>query len=215
MFAHQMALENVRVAKLGATVFTRVRHLVVVYARVTLQVALIAETRVALAADELLRSRMNRSVLFETLHAIERTTAVAARVLLRVLARHQVEPQAVGLRELPVAARTREVLLAAVNQRVLLEHVQAARGERAAGVEALEHLRVVVHVQAVSTEELKTTHMRVREKTHECEVLLVLISVYTGKVHNSTLDPRFPLCTCSRLRADVNKLIISISTCAL
>ena len=41
------------------------------------------------------------------------------------------------------------------------------------------------------------------------------LSVYTGKVHNSTLDPRFPLCTCSRLRADVNKLIISISTCAL
>ena len=156
-----MALENVRVAKLGATVFARVRHLVVVYARVTLQVALIAETRVALAADELLRSRMNRSVLFETLHAIERTTAVAARVLLRVLARHQVEPQAVGLRELPVAARTREVLLAAVNQRVLLEHVQAARGERAARVEALEHLRVVVHVQAVSTVELKHVRMRV------------------------------------------------------
>ena len=157
-----MALENVRVAKLGATVFARVRHLVVVYARVTLQVALIAETRAALAADELLRSRMNRLVvLFETLHAIERTTAVAARVLLRVLARHQVEPQAVGLRELPVAARTREVLLAAVNQRVLLEHVQAARGERAAGVEALEHLRVVVHVQAVSTVELKHVRMRV------------------------------------------------------
>ena len=89
MFAHQMSLEHVGIAKFRVTMPTRVRHFVIMYARMTTQIALITKTSVTDITGESLRARMNHQMFLETLYAIERLAALLTRVLLRVDARRQ------------------------------------------------------------------------------------------------------------------------------
>ena len=56
---------------------------------------------------------------------VEGFIALRARVLLHVEAAGQMQAKSVGLSELLVTVRTRELLLAAVDERVLLEEVES------------------------------------------------------------------------------------------